>query len=435
MNTDFGDMSYARAQVMKFARQASAEDQISLYLLTNSKLYILHDFTSDSATLVRVLGGVKKDANNSDPDVAAADAANKRMNKALSDAFAESNRFYKGRVIDRAGVTSEAMQDIARRVAAIPGRKNLIWVSSGFPIDIGYGRPIGARGAGSRISTFETLSNTAKALNNANVSVYPVDARGLIAEDVINMANGNNRGMLSGAAPDSRPFTTMNTIAAGTGGRAFYNGNDIAASIRHAIEDSRESYAIGYYPDHNKWDGTFRQIVVKVNRPGVTLRYRGGYFANSDATGTVAQRKQLLADAVRSPVQLIDLGLEIHAEPVDAPGGRQLSVQVRVNPDQMHFEQSADRFTDSLEIAWVELSADGRILARGGHTLTLKPGQSGYDEILKTGLSFSEHVGVKSEAVEMRLVVRDDGSGAAGSVNIPLAKLLTQSGASAPVKK
>jgi VWFA-related protein len=447
VNTDFADMSYARAQVIKFARRASRDDQISLYLLTNTKLYILHDFTSDAETLVRVLGGAKKDADTSDPNVVAATAANKRMNKALGDAFAESNRFYKGPAINRAAVTSEAMQDIAKRVAGIPGRKNLVWVSGGFPIDIGYGRRIGATGGGSRVSFIESLSNTAKALNNANVSVYPVDARGLLGDPStlamlkgVSRLGGDARGGVggataSGAAPDDRPFTTMNTIAAGTGGRAFYNGNDIAASIRHAIDDSRESYAIGYYPDHNQWDGKYRQIVVKVNRPGVTLRYRGGYFATSEGSNNAAQRKQLLADAVRSPVQLINLGLEVHVEPVAAGGTRQLAVQIRVNPDQLHFDQSGDRWTNSLDIAWVELSADGRIVAHGGHTLTVKPAQSGYDEILKSGLSFSEHVTLNVEGVEVRLVVRDAGSGETGSVNIPLAKVLTPNNAATPAKK
>jgi VWFA-related protein len=429
VNTEFKDMAYARAQVVKFVRQIHPEDRVALYLLTSSKLYILHDFTNDAATLERVMGGTKRSAGAADPDMAAADAANKRMNKALGDAFADANRYFVGPVIDRSAVTSEGMQDVAKKVAAIPGRKNLIWVSSGFPITIGYGRRIGASGGGSRGNFTETLSNAAKALNNANVSVYPVDARGLIGEDVLSVISGNTK-TINGAAPDDRIFQTMDNIAAGTGGRAFYNGNDIAASIRHAIDDSLVSYAIGYYPDHNKWDGTFREINVKVNRPGISLRYRGGYFATPEGTDAAAQQKQVLADAVRSPIQLIDLGLEVHVEPVDAPGGHQLKVEIRVSPDQMHFEQNGDRWTDSVEVVWVELSADGHFLARGAHTLAVKPAQTGYDDILRDGLSFSEHVSVKSDAVEMRLVVRDAGSGATGSVNIPLTGLFVNSSAS-----
>jgi VWFA-related protein len=421
VNTDFGDMSYARAQVMKYLRQVRPEDQVALYLLTSSKLYILHDFTSDSATLVRVMGGAKKNTDSADMNATAADAANKRMNKALGDAFAESNRFYKGISVDRAGVTSEAMQDIARRVASIPGRKNLIWVSSGFPININYGN-VGNVGPATTRSFVGVLSNTAKALNNANVSVYPIDARGLIGEDILSMVNGSTK-ILSGAAPDDRPFATMSNIAAGTGGEALYNGNDLANFIRHAIDASRESYAIGYYPDHNKWDGTFREIRVTVNRPGITLRYRKGYFASTDTPNNPDKQKQAISEALHSPVQLVDLGLEARVTPSDVPSGHQLKVDIHVSSDQMHFEKNADRWTDSIEIAWAELSADGRIVARGGHTLALKPGQNGYAEIQRDGLSFSEHVSVKNDAVEMRLLVRDNGSGATGSINIPVSQL------------
>ncbi len=421
VNTAFADMSYARAQVTKYLRQVRPEDQVALYLLTSSKLYILHDFTSDSATLVRVMGGAKKNTDSSDPSATAADAANKRMNKALSDAFAESNRFYKGLTVDRAGVTSEAMQDIARRVAAIPGRKNLIWVSSGFPININYGN-VGNITPSTTRSFEGVLSNTAKALNNANVSVYPIDSRGLIGEDILSMVNGSTK-ILTGAAPDDRPFSTMNNIAEGTGGQALYNGNDLANFIRHAIDDGRESYALGYYPDHNKWDGTFREIRVTVNRPGITLRYRKGYFATEEGGNSPEKQKQAIADALRSPVQLVDLALEARVTPVDTPGGHQLKVEIRVSPEQMHFEHNADRWTDSIEIVWAELNADGRIVARGSHTLSLKPGQNGYDEIQRDGLSFFERVGVKTDAVEMRLLVRDNGSGATGSINIPVNRL------------
>lgn len=430
VNTGSQDMSYAQTQILKFTRQMRPEDQLALYLLTPSKLYILHDFTSDSATLVRVLGGSKKDTNTSDPDVVAANAANKRMKNALSDAMAESNRLFKGTIVDKAGATSEAMQFIAKRVAPIPGRKNLVWVSGGFPLSFGYG--IGNSGRANKGNFTGMLSNTAKVLSSANVSVYPVDVRGLLADpDILGMLRAPSRfgsdarepipgATQTGAPPDDRPIQTMNNIANGTGGRAFYNGNDLAGGIRRAIDDSRVSYSIGYYPDHNTWDGKFRQITVKVNRPGITLRYRVGYFATPEGGNVPDIQKQMLSDAIRSPIQLIDLGLEVRVEPVNASNGRQLKVDIRVSPDQMHFEQAGDRWTDSIEVVWVALSADGRMMAHGQHAFTMRPPQKSFDEIMHDGLSFSEHVSVKGGSVEMRLVVRDVGSRATGSVNIPL---------------
>ena len=73
--------------------------------------------------------------------------------------------------------------------------------------------------------------------------------------------------------------STMNTVAERTGGRAFYNTNDLTGAIRDGIEDGSTYYTLGYYPENKDWDGKFRKIVVKSNRPGVKLHYREGYVA------------------------------------------------------------------------------------------------------------------------------------------------------------
>jgi VWFA-related protein len=430
-------MSYARSQVLKFIRQVRPDDQVAIYLLTSTKLYMLHDLTNSSATLVRVMGGVKRDKTSSDPETVAADAENKRLNNALTDVAAESNRFYKGTIIDRVGVTSWSLGNIAVRLAKFPGRKNLVWVSSAFPIQTGFGTAETASigGRGERHSYGGAISSIAQALSNADVAVYPVDARGLIPPDTLTVLQGACSGcpapVQSSAPPDDRPFETMNSLAAGTGGRAFYNGNDLAAEIRSAIDDSRVTYVLGYYPGHNDWDGSFREIKVKVNRSGVQLRYRDGYFATAESSETADIQKHALTTALRSPVQILDLGLEVQINPIDAPGARQIRAQIHVLPGQMHFEQSGDRWTDGVEIAWSELSADGRVVGSGAHGLGIKPAKKGYDEIGQMGFTFSERVTVKNDAVEMRLVVRDTGSGAIGSVNIPLAGLF----APPPAKK
>ena len=68
-------------------------------------------------------------------------------------------------------------------------------------------------------------------------------------------------------------------LAASTGGRAFFNRNDIKSAIRAAVDDGRVTYVIAYYPSHGKWDGAFRRITVKVNRPDLEVRHRAGYRA------------------------------------------------------------------------------------------------------------------------------------------------------------
>lgn len=409
VNTKFQDLYIAKTQVISFLRQLRPRDQVALYLLTASKLYTLHDFTNDSATLVRLMGGNKRNQSHapSGSSTADTDADTVRANKLLSDALAESNRFYQGGrgVIE---ATNLALRQIASNVVNIPGRKNLIWISDDFPVSMGYTVSKGMREH--RQDFAAALSVTAKILGDANVAVYPVDARGLTAPT-------------GGADHDVPNFDMMLEIARGTGGHAFYNTNSITRSIRKAVDDARVSYLLGYYPTNDKWDGKFRGITVKVSRPGVRLRYRSGYYAEPEITNGEITHSRLIWDAIRSPLQLVNLGLEVQAEPVTSTEGRELKVQVRVAGNQMHFEKNGDRWTDTIDVVWVGMSSDGRILDSDHDIIGLRPAQSGYDEILQKGFSFSEHMRLGSESVEMRLIVRDRGTGAIGSVNVPLTRM------------
>ncbi len=83
----------------------------------------------------------------------------------------------------------------------------------------------------------------------------------------------------------------MNLLAERTGGRAFFNTNDIQGAIRRAIDDSRVTYVLGFNPDHGNWNGKFREIKIKVKRPDTNIRYRRGYFALADEAPADQQKR------------------------------------------------------------------------------------------------------------------------------------------------
>lgn len=420
VNTAFKDLPYVRSQVIAFLQKLQPQDQVALYLLTPAKLYTLHDFTNDSQTLLRLLGEKNKaTAAPGGPRTPALDAGDVRARKLLSDAFVEANRFYQGGrgVIE---ATNLGLRQIASNVVNIPGRKNLIWISGGFPVAMSFDSASKTRADYPDFNA--TLSITAKILGDADVAVYPVDARGLVAP------TGGDGAIIS--TSDS-----MLSIASGTGGHAFYNTNDITGSIRKAIDDSRVSYLLGYYPTNETWNGSFRAITLRVSRPGVHLRYRTGYYSDLQTAENELAHSRLIKDAIRSPLQLINLGLEVQAEPVTSGSGREMKVDVRVAGNQMRFEKHGDRWRDIVDVVWVGMSSDGRVLDSDGDIVGLRPGQNGYDEIQQKGFSFTEHVHLGNQAVEMRLVVRDRGSGAIGSVNIPLTRLYSGIGAERPKDK
>jgi hypothetical protein len=339
--------------------------------------------------------------------------------------------------------TMDAMHAIADHLANVPGRKNLIWISSGFP-------PV-------RIVTAEKIDKTAKTLANADLPLSAIDALGLYGD--VNAGGpvpggggggGHSGGhaelapppgavssgvAMAGRTPQVTDFDLTKNLAEMSGGRAFENTNDFAGAIRRVIDDSSATYLLGYYPDHNKWNGEFREIKVKVSRPGVEIRSRPGYYALSDTASAPKRYAQQLAQAIRSPLESTDLGMDVRADAIDIPGARRLKVKISIDPSQLHFQQQGARWTDNLAEYWAEFDAEGRQVGMHSQTFNLRPSQDNYKAFLEKEFSFSETVTVADGADVVRLVVRDGENGAIGSVDIPLAGLFAQTVTQTPPKK
>jgi VWFA-related protein len=446
-NTRSQDMAYARKQVDKFLSQIQPEDRVALYSLRASRLTILHDFTDDASSLKTALNGVTnmEDFRIGASEPEPSDTGDSNLNASADAANARIAQFY---MDDRVEQTALAIKTIADHLKGLPGRKNLIWVSGSFPIQIltaegptpqAPNAPGSGGGSGAAVpgpitgvaSYADQIEDAARSLNTANVAVYPVDARGLIGNPIgVNKAGPRAKTASSFPARDN--FDTMNTFAERTGGRAFYNTNDIQGAVRKAIDDSSATYTLGYYPANTNWDGKFREIKVRTDKSGVHLRYRLGYYAIPDAPTTPAQKAQLMSDAEWSPLESTDLGLVVKADPIDNPGARELQVEVRIAANQLHFEPNDNHWRDSLEIAWVEIAASGKQVGTLNKTVSMDIPQDSFDLFISQGTSFTQKFKINPEAVELRLVVRDTGSEAIGSVNIPLGRVFAKTSIAAP---
>jgi len=248
------------------------------------------------------------------------DNPNRNIAAFLNNAYQrEANFFTENRVHQ----TVEALTAIANHVGTLPGRKNLIWVSATFPFSIGYDNPA-VRGFDNRKLFANDIETAARALTTANMAVYPVDARGLTTPDTGATAKiaspfGSSR---IASQPAFRPvstatFDTMNMLADRTGGRAFYNRNDVWGAIRDAIDDSRVTYELGYYPQGIEWNGKFREIRVEVKRPGAHVRARKGYFALPEPKLTPQLRQAIIALSAKSPLEPTGIGVTVHVEKID----------------------------------------------------------------------------------------------------------------------
>ncbi len=219
----------------------------------------------------------------------------------------------------------------------------------------------------------------------------------------------------------------MTVLANRTGGLLFRNTNDFSGAIRTAIDDSRVSYALAYYPNHNKWNGDFREIKVKVNRPNVEVRSRRGYFATPDIAVSPKSKEEIMVDAAKNPIESAALGMDVQADSVASSDSRQIKTQIKFDPSQLQLAKTADHWTDSVDVKWVQVDADGRVLASTSQTLNLNIPAAEYENFLRTGVSYSGSVKLVNNATDVRLVARDAGNGSVGTVNISLERLFASS--------
>jgi VWFA-related protein len=425
LNTSFEDQSYARQNILRFLRSVRPQDRVAIFALT-THLVPLHDFTEDLASLQssvdrfspRLLAAfdASHPANFHVPALAG-DPSWEAFEGHVNNANAEIADFH---TINSYRATYAAVVEIADYVAEIPGRKSLVWVSDGIPIQIGSRIGVPDRddfrlddSVPPGISDAGNLSGLARVLNRVDMSIYPVDAHGVEGDD---SAAGFTR------RQDQRD--SFRLLADNTGGKAFYGTNDIAGAIESAVEDGRYAYTLAYYPDHGVWDGRFRKIKIEAALPGTHLRYRRGYFALPERAEGDTSMKNDLADAARSPLDAATLGLTVATKNLPPSSSRLLQLQVTLDPKQFLLRDQDHRRQGGLDLLFVQKDSDGKFLAAEKQHFEVNFDRREYDSLAKTGLTLQRKLQVDPGSTEIHVLVREGGSGAIGSVTIPVKSLL-----------
>ncbi len=190
LNTKWEDQAYAKAQVIKFLQTIQPQDRVGIYTLGRG-LRVLHDFTTDSSALLERL---KRFSGQNLPDLAASEPTVMDNESLALNSWLSGNSgsgveadFY---TVNRVVGTLRSIEFIANHLSRLPGRKNLIWVSGGFPLDMGFDSVEAFSDPAREHRTFGAeIDRTVRAVNNANLAIYPVDARGLVADTRFSAAN------------------------------------------------------------------------------------------------------------------------------------------------------------------------------------------------------------------------------------------------------
>jgi VWFA-related protein len=381
-NAAFDSQWFARRDVDAYLSRMRSGESVALYVLDGGGMRVLHDFSSDAPSLRRALDVYQArvtglyEASMEPPADTGADLATVWIvdpSTAVSDFF---NR-------QRWRTTFDSLRVLASHLSGVAGRKNVVWVSEVFPIPK------------TDFSEFmEEMRKTTRALNDAQASLYPVDARGLMG--AISYTRGRPSFTTLSAVRGNQE--TMEVVAEDTGGRAFMNTNALDVSIARAVDDSRLTYVLGYYPADAKADGRFRTIDVQVKRKGLLVRHRGGYVGAAPTLDEKA-RDAALREALEGPLAATRVGLSagLEYDKVDST----VTITLRFDP------ATVASIPPSLDLLVAEIvrTGKGTILERATASADAQP--------------LALTVRVTRYLHELRIVARDPASGRVGSLVIP----------------
>ena len=305
-NAEFTSHVYAQDMLIKYLASNPAIQPTAVYGV-KGKLILLQDFTTDTKLLRDAVAKFKPPTPDHIPTVEAA-----------ATPFGYSGSFHS---LPR-GISFglNALTSLTATLAGYPGRKNVIWLSEGFPVNL-----FPPDGGGDTITFSLVLEKLVNDLMNAQIALYPIDAAGLSINDRF----------------DYR--TNMLSMSSRTGGKTFYNRNDIDMGIRSSLDDGATYYTVEYYPLNRVWDNRFRHIEIKLARSGVHLRYRQGYYAQQP---TAQDQNELAKTFIRSlapngPASIEVLFQATVVPPSAATGGKPV-VNFAIDPRTLALQRGPD---------------------------------------------------------------------------------------------
>ncbi len=347
---------------------------------------------------------------------------------------AESIARNKARAITEEGVYNsrlvlESLEGLCRGLSGLSGRKAIFFFSDGFLTGM----------TTNRASTGFDVRRIADAATRAAVVIYALDTRGLIASPPVASASsltrilpatsGNVEAMRHRGEEATRD--AMNALAADTGGFMIENSNDLRSGLHEVLKDTETYYVLAYEPTNAKRDGSFRKIEVRVpNVHGVKLRTRSGYFAPDDrrrqlaAAATAAdearraeQRRAEMTSALHSLAPLEGIPVRVSADFVGlADGSTQLVVSGNIDVSTLPFVRLPDRRKATLEsvaVAFDEEGASAATLATERTTMDLR--DADYERVAQDGVAYQKAAALKPGRYQVRLAVREEGTGLLGS--------------------
>lgn len=291
-------------------------------------------------------------------------------------------------VVLRVQKSYAALEILAARMAPIPGRKNVLWITFGVPCSL-------PQENGQIWDCRPSLNQVAARLDAANVAVSPI--------------------ALQTAAADMESNVTLQQFVDSTGGR-FYPGGDIERAVPDAIELARSSYRVQYAPPANNWDGKPHKVRATSTRKGVSLLAKQSYAALKAAPPVnEKERNQALFVA---PFDAADIGLSVTVTPGAQP--KTLHLRIGIEVQDLLLTQRGDRFAGQLGSYVAAYLPDSRLQEYPALPINLNLTSEQHDKMSHDGIHLGQDVLVPDGVKKIRLLLVDRMANTAGTVTIPV---------------
>ncbi len=438
LGLSFESVYQVRRALRKFVDEQMQPNDLVAVIRTGGGMGALQQFTTDKRQLYAAIENVKWNARGragisafapleatpleqaaatGDTTVTDEDLANEQKSIKDFDSFRED--------IFSVG-TLGAINFIVKGLSELPGRKSIMLFSDGFAIC----SPDNPDRCARIIDSVRKLTDLS---NRAAVAIYSFDARGLQTTGLTAADNASGvsaeRVQAINSSRSAQLFETQEGLAylaAETGGRAFFNSNDINRGLDKALEDQKGYYLVGYQPDAETFDPKtrrFNKLQIKVLRKDTNVRYRSGFFGVSDeqikkpVNQTASQ--QLFA-ALGSPFGVNDIALRLNTlYGNDAKQGNFVSSFLHVNAKDLRFTNEADGSKKAVfDVLAVSFGANGTSDAQISKTYTLTVKDEAYRKLLNEGFVYYFTFPVKKAgAYQYRVAIRDTQTQKVGSAN------------------
>ena len=394
-----------------------------------TRLNVLTDFTSSKEEALTALQKLAyNEGTEVDPQSAAtaateADAAEAGTTTTEADAFQEFNN----------DVRLRALKTVCQELAPIQQKKALLYFSAGM----------NRSGEDNQIE----LRNATSTCNRGNVSIYPVDTRGLqaVAAGGGAASRGNGRSLLTGQGMRgfqqlNQSQETLTTLAADTGGRAFTDTNDFGDAFARVQRDLAAYYLLGYSSTNPSRDGRFRRITVRVNanRPelkGISVDARQGYYAGrSFANTNNRDREAQLDDQLQAAVSSTDVPMVVGTGYFRQQGGGQGQDPRDPRANNRNLERFyvpialavpgfaipvADKATEvQIDVKGEVRDEQSRVIGRLRETIKVPSG--GAETLAGRQVFYQSGLSLPPGRFIVKVVLRENTGGAVGSFEAPI---------------